>query len=966
MAQGEAVYLCYYPRPIRRTEKNVMMNRFLLLSGLIAAPVAAQDVQTPLTADNELVIESIIVTATRRERSVSDVPLAVSAYDAERIELSRVTDIMDLMRIAPSFHIATGQAESVGTTARIRGVGTNGDNPGLESAVGMYVDGVYRNRATVSLTELGSIERIEILRGPQGTLFGRNSSAGVVSVITARPDPEGSAYADLSLGSYGSRRMEAGLSTVATGPMELASRLDAVWFQRDGFLKDANSDRYYNDRDRMFLRGQLVFEPTDATDMRLIADHTTRDENCCAAVGMIQGPTAALIQQLAQLQTGEPGVVGIAFDPFARQATVSENSSYYQNVEESGVSLETNTDTRWGRFTSITAWRDWETQREMDIDFSALDLGERPYGEYLMGFETFSQEFRLNGRSDRADWLVGAYFADERLPYRDVLEYGTSYGRYADAIASTAAAGIGGAFAQLGAGAPALEYGAAAVAAGAAGFAASLAPYLPPGFSAPQLAVTLPSYQAFPFNPWPGYERLAGADFYGEGSRDQYEQKSRNWALFTHNSLDLGNDFELTMGLRYTSEDKSLKANLRSTDKVCTVLGQRLLGNLQDTQTYLGGVQAYAAGLTDYLKDLDEFTSRAAQAVPAALQQQIIQGAAQVRAGADQVLPGAAQLVAGGQGLLVHPDVRLGYGTLASLGCLPFVDPSLDGNYSGSLDESEVSGTVRLSRAVGEHLLYGGYSRGYKAGGFNMDRSGLQSPILTLLTTGTANRPGVHEWIFLPETVDAFELGGKFSIENQRAMLDVNLFHEKFESYQLTAFTGLAFEALNIPEVVSRGVEMEARGVLSGALELFGGFTYADVRFGDGPEHGHRAGRQLTHAPKWTGVTGATVRFPLGPLSTAIHFDARYTSEHNTGADLDAEKQQDAYTVVNARLIVSSDEDSPWTADIWVQNLLDEDYFVTVFDGPLQGSGTGPGSTQTFDAFVGDPRVYGVSLRYEF
>jgi len=301
-----------------------------------------------------------------------------------------------------------------------------------------------------------------------------------------------------------------------------------------------------------------------------------------------------------------------------------------------------------------------------------------------------------------------------------------------------------------------------------------------------------------------------------------------------------------------------------------------------------------------------------------------------------------------------------------ALGCNPFVDPTRDGTYAGDLAEDEATGTLRLSRNIGNHLVYGGYSRGYKAGGFNMDRSGLSSPILTGLV-GTPQFPGIGQWIFLPETVDSVELGGKFSLDEWRALLDVSLFREEFQDYQLTAFTGFAFEALNIPEVTSQGVEIEARGVVNNAIELFGGVTYADVRFGSGPEHGHRAGQQLTHAPKWTGVGGITMSFPLGPLSGVFHFDARYTGEHNTGADLDIEKLQEAYTVANARLIFRSAAGvSPWTVDLWAQNVFDQDYALTVFDAPLQGSGTGPGSTQTFNAFIGDPQVYGLSIRYDF
>ena len=992
-----------------------MMRSLAILSGLAAVAATAQESDAP-SAD-EVVIEQIIVTATRREESVTDVPLAVSAYDSARIELSRVTDVMELMRIAPSFHVASGQAESVGVTARIRGVGTNSDNPGLESSVGMYVDGVYRNRATVGLTELGAIERIEVLRGPQGTLFGRNSSAGVVSIITAMPDPDGSGYADISIGSYGTNRVEAGVSG-GIG-QDASARLDAVFFQRDGFLEDLNYDRNFNNRDRSFIRGQMVFEPSDTVRLRVIGDYTDRDENCCAAVGLIEGPTSAAIHQIAQLQTQDPNTVGIAFDPFARGATVTENSGYFQSVKEGGVSLEIDADLPFARLVSVTAKRDWETSREMDIDFSAMDMGERPHGEFNLGFETFSQEIRLNGQSGPLDWLVGAYYADEYLPYQDALDFGRGYSFYANGIARDAADGIGDgfdlfrSFAML----EALEGGAAGIAQGAADLSAGLAglsaglsqlsagiapflPLLPPGFPspavpvvpmAPTLSAALPSFPGFPYKPWPGYENIAGANLHGHGARDSYEQESQSWALFTHNTMELQNDFELTLGLRYTVEDKSMTANLVSTDQVCLPFSHQFLGSLQQsTQGYLGGVGAYAQALGAYSAQLQalslptseevrafadlvgqlagELPPPLAAKLPPGLNQQLeglVQGAAQleqavpeIQAGAAQLLPELPQVVAGGQLAFNDPALVEGLGAIVALGCNPFADPTRDGTYAGDLAEDEATGTLRLSRNIGNHLVYGGYSRGYKAGGFNMDRSGLTSPILTGLV-GTPQLPGIDQWIFLPETVDTYEVGAKFSLDDWRGLLDISVFHEVFEGYQLTAFTGFAFEALNVPEVTSKGVEIEARGVVNNNVEIFGGLTYADVRFGSGPEHGFRAGRQLTHAPKVTGVGGFTVRFPLGPLASAFHIDARYTGDHNTGVDLVPMKHQEAYTVVNARLIFNSASGvNPWTVDFWGQNITGTDYSMTIFDAPLQ--------TGTYNSFIGDPQVYGVSLRYDF
>ena len=945
------------------------MRTLIIACSLVAVTASAQQSQDPATAAaDDSAIEQIIVTATRREESISDVPLAVSAYDSELIELSRVTDIKELMRISPSFHLNAGQAESVGVTARIRGVGTNSDNPGLESSVGMYVDGVYRNRATVGLTELGSIERIEVLRGPQGTLFGRNSSAGVVSIITALPDPDGAGYADLSVGSYGYNRLEAGLSGGVGA--DTSARLDAVFFERDGFLNDVNLGRDYNDRDRKFIRGQIVFEPSDTIRLRLIGDYTDRDETCCAAVGLVAGPAAASIEQIAQLQTGDPNTIGMVYEPYARMASVTENSGYFQSVEESGISFEIDAELPFARLVSLTAMRDWETLRKMDIDFTAMDMGARGrHADYRVGFETLTQEFRLNGQSGRLDWLVGAYYSDEELPYADALDFGFGYSYYANGVAQQAAAGIGGAFDLFGASVPLLEAGAAGIAQGSAGLAAGLqpfAPFLPPGFAAPTLSAQLPAFTDFPFDPWPTYEGLAGgAQLLGSGIVDTFDQDSQSWALFTHNTLEFDNEVELTLGLRYTVEDKSMSANLHSTDRVCLPFSRQFLGYLQGNEAYLQGVGAYAQGLQTYLGELAAFSQQLGQAA-AALPPPLAEGAAQlngavaqIQAGVGQLLPQLPGVIAGGQAILTNPDVQQGLGALAAFGCNPFSDPTKSGLYSGALDENEVSGTLRLSRPVnGGHLLYAGYSRGYKAGGFNMDRSGLQSPILTALT-GASVAPSVDQWIFRPETVDAFELGGKFSLDNGLGLLDVSLFHEEFQDYQLTAFRGFAFEALNIPEVTSKGIEIEARGGVTDNVELFGGVTYADVRFGSGPEHDFRAGRQLTHAPKLTGVAGVTVGFPLGPLAGTFHIDARYTDEHNTGADLDPEKHQDAYTIVNARLILTSrDGTNPWTVDLWVQNLTDEEYALTIFDAPLQSA--------AYNAFIGDPRISGLSVRYDF
>ncbi len=223
----------------------------------------------------------IVVTATRRNEALSDVPLAVSAVTAETLQNSGASDIRQLTQVSPSLLVSSTSSEAGAGVARIRGIGTVGDNPGLESSVAVFIDGVYRSRTGVGLTELGAIDRIEVLRGPQGTLFGRNASAGLISIITAKPRFKTEIGGELTIGNYDLRRAEA----YATGGLSdtIAARLDGVWMKRDGFLEDVISGRDVNDRDRWMLRGQLLFEPSSDLSFRLVGDYAKRDEECCAA-----------------------------------------------------------------------------------------------------------------------------------------------------------------------------------------------------------------------------------------------------------------------------------------------------------------------------------------------------------------------------------------------------------------------------------------------------------------------------------------------------------------------------------------------------------------------------------------------------------------------------------------------------------------------------------------------------------
>src|SRR5688500_8215004 len=305
--------------PLRRAVLGV-----LALTTAPAIAIAQQDTSRP-----ELrAIETIVITAQKREESLQDVPIVVTTVPEQRLRDTGVRDIKDLMILTPGLLVASTVNESV-TTARIRGIGTVGDNPGLESSVGILIDGVYRPRNGVSFGDLGEVERIEVLKGPQGTLFGKNTSAGVISVVTKKPSFDHSVDVELGAGEYGA--MEGSLAL--TGPIEgdlVAGRLYVAARERDGYLdivRGGGPRTEDEDDDRKFYtgKGQILFLPNDTTDIRLVVDYTERDENCCGAPQFLAAPPiqtangAVPLVQIA-LNATQPNSFAGTPDPFQRVA----------------------------------------------------------------------------------------------------------------------------------------------------------------------------------------------------------------------------------------------------------------------------------------------------------------------------------------------------------------------------------------------------------------------------------------------------------------------------------------------------------------------------------------------------------------------------------------------------------------------------------------------------------------------
>jgi len=925
-----------------------MLKTSLLLSVAslaIAAPAFAQTEAVPTPADPVAVEQDaapetaqeqtggdIIVTATRRESRLADVPLAISAVTAETLSNSGANDIRQLNQVAPSLLVSSTGSEANGS-ARIRGVGTVGDNPGLESSVAVFIDGVYRSRTGVGLNDLGEIERIEVLRGPQGTLSGRNASAGVLNIVSRAPSYDLGGTAELTYGNYDYWRASGSLTGGVTDT--LALRVDGVWSQREGFYEDVNTGYRINNRDRYFVRGQALFEPSDAITVRLIADYSKRNEDCCAAV---YAGSAIAPGNLNLISPSNPiipvllGVSGATFDeyfpslddPYARRVATTPGRNYAGETEDYGFSGQIDWNFGGASLTSITAYREYTNTQGADADYGLADI--LYFGpDSGRGFKTFSQELRLQGSAfeNRIDWLIGGYYAHEDLTTKTQLLFGQDYGRFAacrlvasGALSPFFSPGTAGCISPTG----------QAVLSGAV-------PGVPSPFGAAGPAIVA------------GFNRLDTIRGVGDDTAN-FNQTSENFAFFTHNIVHVTDQIDLTLGLRYTNETKSLSANFNNTNTACGVQQQNLLPLMANP-----GLAAVAGGLLS-LSCQGNSTS--------------------------------------GLNALVLDDQR---------------------------KEDEFTGTAVLSyKPTSDLMFYASYSRGYKAGGFNLDRSAILNPnpaqALPFFPINPANADFYADSLqFDEETVNAYEVGMKYS--SRHFTLNVAGFRSEFSNFQLNTFNGTVYVVQNIngcgtdlnggdrdtsaatggcsPDdvkagLVSQGVEIEAGIYPARDVRVNLGLTYSDTKYADqlvGSSEGIPLdpalrllpGDRMSNAPEFVATSSFTWTPDIGSsgLSGLFYVDSRLSDNYNTGSDLFPQKEQDSFVLVNGRVGLRGPDDR-WAIELWGQNLFNKGYTQVGFSSPFQAAGananfpaaTYPGGTQIFSSYLAEPRTYGITLRGKF
>lgn len=363
----------------------------------------------------------IVITATKREQTLQDVPVAVSVTTAETIERAQIRDIRDLSSVVPSLRVNQLQS-SANTNFYIRGFGNGANNAGIEPSVGLFVDGVYRSRSASMISDLPDVQRVEVLRGPQSTLFGKNASAGVISLVTREPKFTLGGNVEASYGNFNALVLKG----VVTGPISetVAASLAAGYNRRDGYVDDLGSGAKENERNRWFVRGQVLFEPSNDFKIRLIGDYGKIDENCCAVVNLRASSATQAIQALG-------GQVNNAATPFAD--VVYNNFPSTNKIENWGLSGQVDYGVGPLKLTSITAFRHTKALTNQDSDFTSADLLGRNSQD--LRIDTFTQEFRA-----ATDWdgpinaVLGAFYFHEKINQSNSLLLGTQFRPYADLL----------------------------------------------------------------------------------------------------------------------------------------------------------------------------------------------------------------------------------------------------------------------------------------------------------------------------------------------------------------------------------------------------------------------------------------------------------------------------------------------------------------------------------------------------
>jgi iron complex outermembrane receptor protein len=418
---------------------DVIFTRSMLALALSSAfgAVCAEDHVVPLPQADAEAVSEVTVSARRRVEKEQDVPAPVSVIKGDDLSAIGISQVQDLQQALPSVNAAFMHARV--SSVAIRGIGSNPANEGLEGSVGLYIDNVYQGRPGMLAIDLVDVEQLDLLRGPQGTLFGKNSTAGVLNLTTRKPTFKPETSLELSGGERGYYQTLASFS----GPLSehWAGRLALSKTRDRGWLDNQYDGKSYNSVGRQGLRGQLLYQPDERFSLRLIADYQRENDTQGTLVPYGFGPAAP---GKLDLQAATAAALGL---PVGSQPVNTDPTSYQVNfdgrqrvaVDQGGVSAEANWKLARGfNLTAISGWRFWNFRPHNDNDQTAasalVDNG------FFVKHKQFSQEVRLASPvGARFDYVVGAYYYHQNIQDDFLLKLGAK----ADILLLNSTAGLG-------------------------------------------------------------------------------------------------------------------------------------------------------------------------------------------------------------------------------------------------------------------------------------------------------------------------------------------------------------------------------------------------------------------------------------------------------------------------------------------------------------------------------------------
>lgn len=397
-----------------------------LAIGLATPALAKSDPEPNPAAAEPDPAETVTVTARRRPEDAQKIPISLSVVGAELIEKSYTVNTRDLTTLVPALNYSSANPRNTAFT--IRGLGSSvvavsQANDGLEPGVGYYVDQVYHARPATAAFDFVDLERVEVLRGPQGTVFGKNTTAGAIHLITKPPSFTPEATAEISYGAYNFFQLRAAASGPVLGDT-IAVRVSALITRRDGVIINARTGQDHNDVNNEALRGQLLWVPSSDLSLKLTIDYSSFLSNCCTQVflrvGQSQRPAA---RQYPALAAGI-GYAPASTNPYDRLTDI--DAALGVDTNEGGISLITDWKVgRIGTLTAISAWRFWRWDADNDRDYTGIPIQLTQHIPSRQ--DQYSQEFRLASSGDHGlNYVAGLYYFYQEIAGRPISIYGPS------------------------------------------------------------------------------------------------------------------------------------------------------------------------------------------------------------------------------------------------------------------------------------------------------------------------------------------------------------------------------------------------------------------------------------------------------------------------------------------------------------------------------------------------------------